>query len=371
MKFRPRFSFRAGRTVAVKAADPLVGAALRSRDIDFDVAREFQALGSGQVASWEATGTKAARSAHVAAAAARPLARGVGELIPVAHRRVETTATAWDGASERLHGNQPLTDAERWRYRITQTLLLVGDFCGVMGASVAHGEIPAIAAGQAVASGMAAVTSGLVAAELRKRQMAHLFRVEQPSADGESAPFTVFGLDPDDLALRVALVLVGAITLGICTLRLSVEGLSSGVAYGALAFATCAASYINSWVHARPAAEVLDGYRQAHQEAVGGYLSLAGHEALTREAVALSEAGSIEAEHAARGEAMRQNLLAQLRAVMRAHPGIFGHGTQARSGPTAVPLRPVPVERRPIERPNSVRVRAPMADAHHVAAERR
>jgi hypothetical protein len=292
-------------------------------------------------------------------------------VLPIAHRRVETTATAWDEAAERLHGCQPLTNAERWRYRITQALLLIGDFCGVMGASVAHGEIPAVAAGQAIASGMAAVTSGLVAAELRKRQLAHLFRVEQPSADGQSAPFRVFGLDPDDLALRVALALVGAITLGICTLRLSVEGLSSGIAYGALAFATCAGSFINSWVHARPAAEVLYGYRRAHEEAVGGYLSLAGHESVAREAAALSEAGSIEAEHAARGEAMRQDLLAQLWAAMRAHPSIFGHGTHARSGPTAVPVQPVPVERRPIERQNGVRVRAPLTDTRHVAAERR
>lgn len=371
MRFRPRLLFTFGRTVTVGAADPLVGAALRPPDIDFDVVREFQALGSGQVASWEATGTKAAKSARAAAASASPLARGVDAVLPVAHRRVETTATAWDGASERLHGHQPLTDAERWRYRVTQVLLLTGDFCGVMGASVAHGELPAVAAGQAVASGTAAVTSGLVAAELRKRQLAHLFRVGQPSADGDSTPYMVFGLDPDDLALRVALALVGAITLGICTLRLSVEGLSSGIAYGALAFATCAASFINSWVHARPAAEVLDGYRQAHQEAVGSYLSLAGHEAVTREAAALSEAASIEAENAARGEAMRQNLLARLSAAMRAHPGIFGHGTETRSGPTAVPLQPVPVKRRPIERPNGVRVRAPLTDAHHVAAERR
>lgn len=335
------------------------GPVLRPRGIDFDVVHEHDELATEQIRVWKATGTKAASSAYASAATASPLASGVRDVLDVALRRIHTTEAAWSEAVTRAQGFLPLTTAETRRYWATFVLLVSGDICGVTGAGIMLGEQPWVALLQAIGSGTAAVTSGLVAAELRKRQMAHLFGVDRPATveDGP-VPFTVFGLDPDDLVFRVAVALVASITVAVLAMR-SVQGPAAALGFALLAFVTCGGSFINSWVHARPAAEILAGFRQSHEDAVATYLALAGHDAVSREAAALSEAGSIEAEHAARGEAARHQVLARLWKLMRKNPGVFGHGTHSPPAHEWVPVHHAPAEGRPSVQRNGARVHQP------------
>lgn len=327
MKFLRRFfTGKAGRNVTVRPAEPPLGGTLRARGIRWDVENEHDRLGDEQVAIWQADGIKAARDSRAAAAGATPLADGVRDVQPVRWRRIEAIEQAWAAASARLLTSAPSTKTENRRYWATYLILIAGDVFAVTAAGIVLGELPVVAFFQALASGAAAATAGLVASELRKRQMAHLFEVERPAeAEAASPSFTVFGLEPDDLMIRVAMAVTIAITVAIFLLRL-VEGLAGALGFALLAFVSCCGSLINSWIHTRPGAEILDGLRQALAEAQTDYLELTGHEAVVREAQAVSTATSIEAEHAARGAAARRHLQALLWAVFRRHPSIFGHG---------------------------------------------
>lgn len=341
MRFLRRLFTISGRNVIVSPADPPLGATLRAADVRWDVEDEHDRLADEQVSIWEANGLKAAKGAHAAAASASPLADGVRVVQDVARRRIDETAAAWSEASRRLHGHAPVTRAETLRYWVTLILVITADIASVAGSGVALGELPGVAFLQALGAGTAAATSGLIGGELRKRQMAHLYGSDRSMAPDDSAAFKVFGLDPDDLALRVAMVVVVAITLSVFLMR-TVQGPAAAMGFALLALGSASCSFLNSWVHCKPAAEILDGHRQSHEIAQAEYLALAGHEAVAREGAALSEANSIEAEHAARGEAARQHILAKLWAVFRRHPWIFGHGVRSvpSTQPTTVPMAP-------------------------------
>lgn len=335
--FRRFFAGKTSTAIRVAVAKTPLGGILRTRHVRWDVENEIDHLAEGQVQVWRADGIKAASGSYSTAAAATPLADGVRDALTVARERVDETKVALSEASDRLRGFSPLTKAEDRRYWITLGLLAASDIFGVASGLVIVGDLPLMAVFQAVGSGLAVATSGLVGAQLRKRQMAHLFEAERPPASDDDPPFMVLGFDPDDLVLRLALAVTVAITVAILALR-SIQGPGIAIGYALMALVVSVGSLINAYVHARPAAEMLQGLEQAHALAMSNYLALSGHEAVAREAATLSEAGSIVAEHAVRGEAARQNVLAQLWSIFRRHPAVYGHGVEDTTKPMLVPM---------------------------------
>ena len=127
---------------------------------------------------------------------------------------------------------------------------------------------------------------------------------------------------------------------------MTIEGLTGGLVFAGLSFAIAGASFINAWVHANPAADLLDAYKAAHATAKAEYQALGAHPILATEAGSTAEAGLIEAEHEIRGRASEQHVEALKWGILRRHPQIFGHGTTSVPDPMNIPSKVVPLNSR-------------------------
>ena len=340
--------------VSIDSPEP-VGAMVRADGPTYDVAREYDAIGIEQKTIWQADGSKASRPSHIKGEAVAPHASTVRDVLDPAWGRVRTTGVALGEMRDRLLPFAPRKAFETPRYVITWVALILGDIAGIFGAALSYGEVPFNAFGQAVASSFAAVTAGLVGADVKT---AHVAKAIQSSAHGdeESARFGLLGVPATDpatygLVLRMAAAVSAALVVGIFALRMSIEGVAGGLVFAGLSFAIAGASFINAWVHANPAADLLDAYKAAHETAKAEYMALGAHPVLATEAASVSEAALIEAEHEIRGRAAEQHVEALKWGIIRRHPQIFGHGTSPMPQPTNVPSKVVPLDsRRPEDR---------------------
>jgi hypothetical protein len=198
-----------------------------------------------------------------------------------------------------------------------------------------------------VASSFAAVTAGLVGADVKTVHVAKAIQSGAPE-DEESGRFGLLGVPATDpatygLVLRLAAAVSAALVLGIFALRMTIEGLTGGLVFAGLSFAIAGASFINAWAHANPAADLLDAYRTAHETAKAEYQALGAHPVLATEAGTTAEAALIETEHEIRGRAAEQHVEALKWSIMRRHPEIFGHGTSPIPDPMNIPSKVVPL----------------------------
>lgn len=340
--------------VTIDSPEP-VGATVRNEGPTYDVVREYDAIGGEQKTIWHADGSKASRPSHIKGEAVGPHASTVRDVLDPAWGRVRTTGVALGEMRDRLLPFAPRKAFETPRYVITWVALILGDIAGIFGAALSYGEVPFNAFGQAVASSFAAVTAGLVGADVKT---AHIAKAIQSSGldDDESARFGLLGVPATDpatygLVLRMAAAVSAALVVGIFALRMSIEGVTGGLVFAGLSFAIAGASFINAWVHANPAADLLDAYKSAHETAKAEYMALGAHPVLATEAASISEAALIEAEHEIRGRAAEQHVEALKWGILRRHPQIFGHGTSPVPQPTNVTSMVVPLDsRRPEDR---------------------
>jgi len=320
--------------IRVDPVEPPSGATVRlGDDATYDVAMEYHFFGEEQGRKWEADGMAASCRDRARAAELGPAADGVRAVLDVASERARRTGEDRDHAEHHLTPYVRRTAFAHRRYQVVFWLLGFGDTAGVLGAAILMGEQPIIAAGQAIASGVAAVTAGLVGGDVRElklaRARARMFEDElPPELERYRRLFVPVEAEPDTyrLALRLAVCIVGVLGIAIFALRSVVEGPLGGLTFGALGLATAAASFLNSWIDGDDVADLLAIYASQAKDAAEQVQALSGSGVLAGQASATETAERIEAEHEVRGLADKAHVQALKYEVYRNNTSVFGHG---------------------------------------------
>lgn len=293
---------------------------------------EYDTLADEQEPLWRAEGLLASRDATNARDAAKP---GAGEARHQldAQRAVGDDARAVYQQASKVLGpfRRREPGAKKW-YLTRWALLLGGDVAGQAGAALAYGEPYVTALPQALATGMAALTAGMVGAELRDLRLAARRQCEADDLPSELVPWAHLFRSPD-LGKPIAKIIVGvaamatlAIAGAIFWLRSVIDGSASGGVYGLLAVGIALASAINSYFYADEIADQIDAAEKTYARELKRAEMMAVQPQLVRHASARAESKSIRGEYAARGHAAATRLTALKWRVLRNNPGIAGHG---------------------------------------------
>ena len=221
---------------------------------------------------------------------------------------------------------------EKVPYYLRWALILGGDVAGVAGAAILLGETVELGVLQAIASGTAAITSGLVAQEVKdsrlarkreklprdltgdERRFAHLFR------GGDSGERIVKGVVAGGVLIAVF------IAVSIFALRLSTEGSTAGWAFGLLAGAIALASWANVYHYTDEASDLIEARRAEYARELKRLESLLKTGDVYEYAAATAQATSIRAEAASRGLAAQKAVEATGAELLNEHPEVAGHG---------------------------------------------
>jgi hypothetical protein len=281
----------------------------------------WEARGEAEARPWQ---TKAAASAYTATITSSSVA-GQLEVVAAARDRFELTARTLGGYTRRAPG-------EKLPYYLRWVLILGGDVAGVAGAAILLGETVALGVLQAVASGTAAITSGLLAQEVKdsrlarkrekvprdltsdERRFAHLFR------GGDSGERIV-------KVVAVAGVLIGALIAGsIFALRVSTEGSIAGWAFGLLAAAIALASWANVYHYTDEVSDLIDARRADYTRELKRVRKLLKAGDVSDHDSASAHATSIKAEAVSRGLAAEKTVEATAGQLLNEHADVAGHG---------------------------------------------
>ena len=219
-----------------------------------------------------------------------------------------------------------------FRYWVGWTVLGLGDAVGVAGAAILLGEEIWIAIGQAMATGLAAVTAGSAGHDLKELRLARQRRRDPDDLTEDEKRYRRFFDDTaaGDSLLKVVAWLAGTIviliTLSILALRASIEGTLAGLSFGALAAATALASFINSYAHADDVADLIAVALRDFRQAVRRHRRTGRATPLRRQAHAQEMVKSITEEHGLRGQAAAHHVRALKFQSLTANPGVVGHG---------------------------------------------
>jgi hypothetical protein len=319
---------------------------------------QFEARRQEQPELFEAEAEAACRTHREAAAAAKVDAENEQFLIDH-HKGV--TGAMWERFNELsdvLVGTITRTAKEKRFYYGRMGLLLVGDTVSVAGGMITLGELPILAIVQAIAAGVAAVTSGLIAGEVKKARQARERHRDDDSLSELQQKYHHLFRGPDDGEYLVQLVgcfglmIVILIGLGIFMLRSTTQGTAAGVVFACLAVAVGLASWVNCYAYADEWRDVLDvTYEQAtrntsdHQTmtAAPARVELARHQA---------SIASIQVEYQHRGKAAALRVDAEKNVWLTRFPGIVGHGPKqspTRAAPDCDSVATKPISRNPSE----------------------
>ncbi|MBB5790829.1 hypothetical protein [Jiangella mangrovi] len=255
----------------------------------------------------------------------------------------ESARAATTARAQALTVLGPLTRREphaKFWYVLRWLLLVVGDVAGIAGAAILLGELVELALMQAVATGIAAVTAGLVGQDLRDLVLARRRHRDLDELTAEELRFARLFTAPRardavvkvmaGVAVTIALLTAG----GIFVLRSNVEGTDNGIIFGCLAVAICCASAINSYVYADEVADLLDRAELAQRRATRRHARAARSRAIRRHAEAMALADSITTEELQRGAAAAAHVRVLKWRILRQNPAVVGHGPR-RSRPLA------------------------------------
>ncbi|WUI02874.1 hypothetical protein OHR68_14055 [Spirillospora sp. NBC_00431] len=302
---------------------------------DTYVEREYEALAGEQAVAWAAEGERAARPHQMRA---RGLARQMAAAELLLTEQADAVRQAKADAQHAARVLLPYTRREpgaKLRYWLCWWVLVLGDMAGVWAAAVMHGEVPAIAFGQALASGVAAGCTGLVGLEVKYLRMARArVRNAESLTDDERRYQRLFmgsdrGVSLAGLVGFVSLVVVGLLAVGIFVLRASTEGSAAGLMFGLLAAATALGSFLLGYAAADEVADLISLITKWAVKAERHYRRLAASADVQRQAEAEEAARSLLAEHQARGLAAVQQIEALSWRILRNNPQVLGHGFPA------------------------------------------
>jgi hypothetical protein len=280
-----------------------------------------EARGEADARTWR---SKAAGTEHAATVATWCVAAQQG-VVAGARDRFELTARTLGAYTRRAPG-------EKLPYYIRWLLILGGDVAGVAGAAILLGETVALGVLQAVASGMAAITSGLLAQEVRdsrlarkreklprdltsdERRFAHLFR------GGDCGERIVKWVVPSG-------ALTGMLIAGsIFALRVSTEGSTAAWAFGLLAAAIALASWANVYHYTDEVSDLIEARRADYTRELKRLRTLSKAKDIADHHAALAQATSIQAEAASRGLAVQKAVEATGGRLLNDYADVAGHG---------------------------------------------
>jgi hypothetical protein len=246
-------------------------------------------------------------------------------VVAAARDRFELTARALGAYARRA-------SREKVPYYLRWALILGGDVAGVAGAAILLGETVELGVLQAVASGTAALTGGLLAQEVKdsrlarkrekaprdltddERRFAHLFR------GGDSGERIVKGV-------VTAGILIGALVAGsIFALRLTTEGSTAAWAFGLLAAAIALASWANVYHYTDEASDLIEARRADYVRELKRLRKLLEAGDVAERDAALAQAMSIKTEAASRGVAGQKAVEATGARLLNEQADVAGHG---------------------------------------------
>lgn len=293
---------------------------------------EYEALAEEQSAAWSAEGDSVARPFQVRARGQDAAATAAAFLVTEHEQEVRAAQADHQHAQ---HVLQPYVRREpfaKLRYWIGWIILALGDASGVLSAAIVLGEVPLVAAGQALSAGLAATCSGLIGSELKYRQLARARQrdVESLSADERRYQALFTGVPAGAGVLRLvgglSVVIVLVMAVAIYTLRTSVEGSAAGITFGLLAAVTALGSLLLSYASADDVADLLATTAKRLRRAEQHHRALAAAAVLQRRAEADEAARSILAEYQHRGQAATKRVESLRWRVVRRNPQVAGHG---------------------------------------------
>ena len=221
---------------------------------------------------------------------------------------------------------------ELLRYVTTWALLICGDVAAGTLVLVYAGEHPLYAAIMMAALGAAAVTTGMLGKDLRRRNLwLSVFRSLPENEDARPLVTKVFAVaDPgwQNTITIVKVAVAGAACLAAGTLlfRSTVDNAPAGIAYGLWAVAIGAASFWNGWTHLDPADTAIQNADDASKEAHKAYTS-APTDAIEARAASLAGGAEILAARCDDAWAAWYTCLAAAAEYLRVNPALAGHGT--------------------------------------------
>lgn len=297
--------------------------------------QEYSALAEEQELIWPAEGIEAARPLLARARGLDRAAGGLTFLLRDQESEVRQSRADYQRAASVL---TPYIRREPWaklRYWVCWPVLWFGDTAGVWSATISNGDVPSIAFGQALASGLAAACAGLVGAELKYLRMARARQRDPESLTENEQRYRRLFADADQglgivkLVGFFSLVVVALLVVGILNLRSSVEGSASGLTFGLLAAATAIGSGLLSYSAADEVADLLAGMATRVRKAERYYLKLVSSSVFKERAQSEESARSIRDEYQLRGQAAGKRVESLSWRVQRRNPSVLGHGFPA------------------------------------------
>ncbi|RFS84149.1 hypothetical protein D0T12_18500 [Actinomadura spongiicola] len=313
-----------------------VGGLVRPGNIGVSYAeREYAALAGEQEASWAAEGEQRARPWLIRAHGLAAAVAADQVVLAACAQELQQAKADYQHAVRVLLPYARREPGAKWRYALCWPVLVLGDMSGVWAAAVMHGEVPVIAFGQALASGVAAGCAGLVGSEFKALRMARA-RVREPDSltEDERRYQRLFagtdrGAGLVGLVGVVSLVVAALLAVGIALLRTSTEGIAAGAMFGLLAAATALASFLLGYWAADEVADLVATLGKRARRAERRYLQVAKSKAIMQRAETEEAARSVRMECALRGQAAARRVASLSWRIQRNNPQVFGHGFPA------------------------------------------
>lgn len=302
---------------------------------------EYDSLEAEQQPQWEATGTVESRPAEVNAAGLAPAMDGDRRIVESHSSVLTNAAVRYEATQDALASFRRRTGGKLIHYGI-KTALVFGDAVGVTLVGINLGDYPMLAGLMAVSAATAAVTSGLVGAEVRTirdadRRAAQAEHLTQEQARRWGHLFTG-GATMKRITKLVCTVAATSgllISSAIFAGRAELEGTLVGLMYGGIALAVALASFVESYMHADEIAEVIDGAARSYEAEIARHRRLSGARAWREQLEQATRASSVTREHESRGTAARDRVRSLKWGILRRNPGVAGHGPLA---PQAMPV---------------------------------
>jgi len=294
--------------------------------------QEYHALADEQELIWPAEGEQSARPFQVRARGLDRSAAGTEFLLSQQESEVRQARADYQHAAWVLTPYIRREPGAKLRYWVCWPVLWFGDTAGVWSAAITNGDVPSIAFGQSLASGLAAACAGLVGAELKYIRMARARQRDPESLNEDEQRYSrLFEVSDKGLSIVkligfFSLVVVALLAVGVFNLRASIEGSASGLTFGLLAAATAIGSGLLSYSAADEVADLLAGMAKRAQKAEHRYLKLAKSSAFRGKAQAEESARSILDEYQLRGQAAAKRVESLSWRVQRRNPQVLGHG---------------------------------------------
>jgi hypothetical protein len=254
--------------------------------------------------------------------------------------RRDELKTLWTEAKARAEQVRRILDplvlhhgpGEAIRYFATWVMLIAGDVAAGTLVLIMMGEHPVFAAIMMLALGAAAVTTGLLGKDLRRRNL-WLTRRESLPEDEDARALVTDVFSVGDIGwvnllniLKAAVLAAACLAVGTIMLRSVVDNPAVGIAFGLWAVAIGAASFWNGWAHLDPAHTTIHNTDQTADRAHKAYTA-APTDAIEARSANLAGIAETLASREDEAWAAWYTCVAAAAEYLRVNPALAGHGT--------------------------------------------